>query len=44
MKKVRNPEEVVNAEILKPGSRLHASGNAATPQRLLAVLAADENI
>lgn len=44
MKKVRNPEEVVNTKILKPGSRIYASGNAATPQRLLAVLAADENI
>jgi acyl-CoA hydrolase len=44
MKRVRNPEEVVNAKIIKPGSRIYASGNAGTPQRLLAVLAADENI
>ena len=44
MKKVRNPEEVVNAKIIKPGSRIYVSGNAGTPQRLLAVLAADENI
>ena len=44
MKKVRNPEEVVNAKTLKPGSRIYVSGNAATPQRLLAVLSADENI
>jgi len=44
MRKVRNPEEVVNANILKPGSRIYVSGNAGTSQRLLTVLAADENI
>jgi hypothetical protein len=40
----RNLEEVVNAKILKPGRRICASGNAGAPQRLLAVLPADENI
>jgi len=44
MKKVRSPEEVVNSKIIKPGSRIYASGDAGTPQRLLAVLATDENI
>lgn len=44
MKKIQNPEEVVNAKIIKPGSRIYAAGNAATPQRLLALLAADDRI
>ena len=44
MKKVSNPEEVINASVIKPGSRIYASGNAATPQQLLNVLAADESI
>ena len=35
---------MVNAKILKPGSCIYASGNAATPQRLLAVLGDDESI
>jgi acyl-CoA hydrolase len=44
MRKVHNPEEVVNPKIIKPGSRIYASGNAATPQQLLSMLAKDENI
>ncbi len=44
MKKIRNPEDVINAKMIKPGSRIYASGNAATPQKLLKALAADESI
>ncbi len=44
MKKVKAPEDIVNADFIKPGSRIYASGNAATPLRLLEVLAADESI
>ena len=44
VKRIQNPEEVVNAKVIKPGSRIYAAGNAATPQRLLAVLAADDGI
>ena len=44
MKKVRNPEDVINNKLIKPGSRIYVSGNAATPQRLLAALATDESI
>ncbi len=44
MKKIRNPEEIINAQLLPPGSRIYVSGNAATPQRLLATLAQDEEI
>ncbi len=44
MKKIQNPEDVINNNYLKPGSRVYVSGNAATPRRLLSVLATDENI
>ncbi len=44
MKKIRHPEDVVNAKLIKPGSRIYASGNAGTPQKLLNTLATNENI
>lgn len=44
MKKIKNPEEVINPSVIKPGSRIYAAGNAATPQRLLSALAADDDI
>jgi acyl-CoA hydrolase len=44
MKIVKNVEAVVNAEHIKPGSRIYASGNAAAPQALLRQLAEDEAI
>lgn len=44
MKLVRNVEDVINADLLKPGSRMYASGNAATPQELFRQLAADDHI
>ncbi len=44
MKKVPNPEAVINAAIIKPGSRIYTAGNAATPQQLLSTLASDEQI
>lgn len=44
MKIVSNVDEVVNATVLKPGSRVYASGNAATPQVMLRQLAADQAI
>ncbi len=44
MKIVRNVEDVINADLLKPGSRMYASGNAATPQALFRQLAADDQI
>jgi len=44
MKIVKNVEEVVNAKLVKPGSRIYASGNAATPQVLLRQLALDQEI
>ncbi|MDJ0915794.1 MAG: malonate decarboxylase subunit alpha [Desulfobacterales bacterium] len=44
MKRVRNPEEVINSKLIEPGSRIYAAGNAATPQHLLSQLATDESI
>ena len=44
MKKVLSPEIAVNPDIIRTGSRIYASGNAATPQLLLRQLAIDENI
>jgi len=44
MKIVRHPEEVINPDILKPGSVVYTSGNAATPQDLLEQLAKDLSI
>nr|MDJ0668670.1 acetyl-CoA hydrolase/transferase C-terminal domain-containing protein [Desulfobacterales bacterium] len=44
MKLVRHVEDVINADLLKPGNRMYASGNAATPQVLFRQLAADDHI
>lgn len=44
MKIVKHPEEVINSGILKPGSVVYTSGNAATPQDLLEQLAIDLSI
>jgi acyl-CoA hydrolase len=44
MKIVKSVEEIVNDRTLPPGSRIYASGNAATPQVLFRQLAADEGI
>ncbi len=44
MKIIRNVEDVINRTLLKPGSRIYASGNAATPQVLLCQLAVADNI
>jgi len=44
MKRVANVEDVINSRILKPGSVIYTSGNAATPQVLLEQLARDTNI
>jgi len=44
MKIVNHPEEVINNRILKPGSVIYTSGNAATPQDLLKHLAKDLSI
>jgi len=44
MKKVSNPEEVINSSIIKPGTRIYCSGNAATPQVLLRHLWQDTSI
>ncbi|BBO69313.1 4-hydroxybutyrate CoA-transferase [Desulfosarcina alkanivorans] len=44
MKIVKNVEDMVNKALLPPGSRIYASGNAATPQVLFRQLAADTAI
>ena len=44
MKIVTHPDEIINSTLLRPGSCLYASGNAATPQVLLSQLAKDEQI
>jgi 4-hydroxybutyrate CoA-transferase len=44
MKRVKRVEEVINSGLLKPGSRIYASGNAATPQVFFRQLAADKEI
>ena len=44
MKIVDRVEEIVNSTLLPPGSRIYASGNAATPQTLFRQLAADPAI
>jgi len=41
MKFVKKVEDLVNHQLLPPGSRIYASGNAATPQVMLRQLAAD---
>ncbi|MDJ0784755.1 MAG: malonate decarboxylase subunit alpha [Desulfosarcinaceae bacterium] len=44
MKRVKTVQEVINSSLLKPGSRIYAAGNAATPQVLFRQLAADDSI
>jgi acyl-CoA hydrolase len=44
MQKVNSPEEIINSTTIRPGSRIYASGNAATPQVLLNQLARDPSI
>jgi len=44
MAEVVSVEEAVNSKIIPPGSRIYASGNAATPQVLMKRLADDESI
>jgi len=44
MKTVKQVEDVVNGTLIKSGSRIYASGNAATPQVLLRQLARDPAI
>lgn len=44
MKIVQRIEDIVNNTLLPPGSRIYASGNAATPQVLFRQLAADTTI
>lgn len=44
MKRVKTAEAVINASLLKPGSRIYAMGNAATPQVFFRQLAADDAI
>ena len=44
MKTVQHVADIVNARHLPPGSRIYASGNAATPQAMFRQLAADESI
>jgi acyl-CoA hydrolase len=44
MKRVQAVEEIINADLLKPGSRVYASGNAATPQVFFRQLATDTAI
>ncbi|MDM8554486.1 acetyl-CoA hydrolase/transferase C-terminal domain-containing protein [Desulfococcaceae bacterium HSG7] len=44
MKRIKTPEEAVNSSIVRPGSRIYSSGNAATPQTLLNQLVEDQSI
>ena len=44
MKIVKNVEEIVNERLIPPGSRIYASGNAATPQVLFRRMAEDPAI
>ncbi len=44
MKLIKNASEAVNAGIIKPGSVIYTSGNAATPRELLKQLAVDLDI
>ncbi|MDO9566170.1 MAG: acetyl-CoA hydrolase/transferase C-terminal domain-containing protein [Candidatus Desulfaltia sp.] len=44
MKKILNPEEIINSHIITPGTRIYCSGNAATPQFLLKYICEDTSI
>jgi acyl-CoA hydrolase len=44
MQKIKHASEAVNAAVIKPGSVIYTSGNAATPRELLKQLAIDLNI
>jgi len=44
MRIVSSPDEVINATVIKPGSIIYTSGNAAPPQELLVQLAEDLSI
>jgi acyl-CoA hydrolase len=44
MKKISRVEEVINPDIIKPGSVIYTAGNAASPQVLLRQLASDSRI
>ena len=44
MKKVKSAEEVINRQLIKPGSIIYTAGNAATPQVLLNQIAQDREI
>ena len=44
MKIVKHAEDIVNSRLLPPGSRIYASGNAATPQVMFRQLAIDTSI
>ncbi|MFC1505378.1 acetyl-CoA hydrolase/transferase family protein [Thermodesulfobacteriota bacterium] len=44
MQLIDRPEDIINSSVLKPGSRIYVSGNAATPQVLLKQLARDPAI
>ena len=44
MKKIACVDQIVNPTLLKPGSRIYATGNAATPQVLLQELARNDTI
>jgi len=44
MKKIAKVEEAVNSRVIKPGSVIYTSGNAAAPQELLLQLAGDLSI
>ena len=44
MKTVNHVEAIINAALLPPGSRIYASGNAATPQVMFRQMAADRTI
>jgi len=44
MKNIKHPEEAINSSVLKPGSVIYTSGNAATPQMLLEQMIHDTSI
>jgi len=44
MIKIKHADEAINPKVIKPGSTIYTSGNAATPQELLLQLAIDLSI